>query len=1492
MADRRSPDIHTAPCAPFSPGGRRWHGGAVTDEGAVGPWRTPRPTPADAGATAPPRGRRWAGTGRASSIVALLLVVLSLVGFAAATVAQDGSDRGVLANLISRALSTPATRVSIGAVEGALSSDATIRDIEISDRDGVWLKLDRARIVWRRLALLQRRLEIDRLEIGTIDIARRPIPAEAAVAGEDAPLLPELPVKVEIKDFLLQTLALGEPILGTPARIAMNGAAKLGNPQEGLDLRFDARRLDAGGTVAARLSLVPQGERLTLSLVVDEPAGGLLARAASIPGLPPVKLDLGGEGTLDAFAARLAFDGGPEIGATGTTTVNRQGTARRIALDLQARIAGLLPELAAPIFAGTTRLTGDALYADDGAIAIPGIALVASAARLDVAGGLTAAKVADLRVTAANLPNADGRRTALSGTEIGRLAFDARITDRIEAPRVVATLAVEDARTARGRLDRLDASFTSDPAPPTPGGRSRLQIAANLRATGLVPEDAALARAIGPTVTADLKGLATTDGVLEADLAEIRTTTVSARYVGRLASNELRGRLEASAGDLSRFAGLAGVALAGTATVAADVEGTPRANRYNAVLDAKLARFATGIAQVDGLFGGQAALAGTARLAPDGSVRFEEMRLTSGNATARIDGVAAQTPTSNLTVAVTIPDLRKVDGRVSGRGTLTGQLTGSVQSPDAALRLAVENATAIGRPVPRLIADIVGRDLVRAPDVRLTLNGEIDRKPARGTLGIARAADGTIRADGIDLQVGSVSLKGGVTLDPAFLATGRIMIQAGNLDDLSALALQKLSGTLDADVTLATPAGGQDARIVAKGERIAGFGAVVDRLDANLTLADIRRRPRIAGSVAIDEARIAGETISRVRLDATGTDGASDVVLTAAARGFALDARARIVPGDRTRIEILQFGATRDGRRIALAGPATVTLADGGAELRNVAIALGSGRLSVEGKVGSALDLRVEARAVPLSAADVVVPGLGLAGTFEGSASIAGTPSRPTGEYRASVRGLAAPQTRSLGLPPTDITASGRLTGERATIDATVVAGRAGQVRIGGSVPTDGTGALDVTVRGGIDAGVATTGLLAAAGRRLTGRVEIDARVAGTLAAPRASGTATLSGGTFTDAIQGTQFGNLQARIVARGDEVVIEQASATARNGGTVTASGRVRLDPGAGFPGEIRLAGQRAELTRSALATTVANLQIALSGPLARDPRVTGRIDIVTLDVTVPENLGATLGPLPNTRHLNPTRTARARLAQNAAAKGRNGRAAPAFNASLDLTLNAPGRIYVRGRGLNAELGGSIRVTGTLAQPAINGGFDLRSGTFQVISSRLDFTRGRLTFSGDLTPELDFVASTNAGGAAIEIAVTGPAASPNFEFRSSPDLPRDEILSRLLFNSPSGQLTTGQALALAQAAAQFSGGGGGGAFEDLRRSLGLGSLDVSAGTGGLGVGANKAINDRLSIGATAGATGAGVGATLRITDEIKLKGEFSAPGGSSVGIAAEYEW
>ena len=250
----------------------------------------------------------------------------------------------MLANLISRALSSPSMSVSIGAVDGVLSSDASISDIVLSDRQGPWLKIDKVRLVWNRLALFSRRLEVDQLTIGRMQFLRRPLPSETPrrrTTGAPQPILPELPVKVIIKQFGVQELSLGEPVVGVAARLDISGKATLGPPSEGLDLTLTAQRLDAPGDFKALLTYVPATDKLTLNVNSAEPAGGIFAHLANLPGLPPVKLAFNGAGALDNFTAKLDFSAGADVWANGQVIVARQGAGRRLTLDLNSRLEGL-----------------------------------------------------------------------------------------------------------------------------------------------------------------------------------------------------------------------------------------------------------------------------------------------------------------------------------------------------------------------------------------------------------------------------------------------------------------------------------------------------------------------------------------------------------------------------------------------------------------------------------------------------------------------------------------------------------------------------------------------------------------------------------------------------------------------------------------------------------------------------------------------------------------------------------------------------------------------------------------------------------------------------------------------------------------------------------------------------------------------------------------------------------------------------------------------
>ena len=59
-----------------------------------------------------------------------------------------------------------------------------------------------------------------------------------------------------------------------------------------------------------------------------EPAGGIFAHLANLPGLPPVKLAFNGAGALDNFTAKLDFNAGADVWANGQVIVARQGAGR------------------------------------------------------------------------------------------------------------------------------------------------------------------------------------------------------------------------------------------------------------------------------------------------------------------------------------------------------------------------------------------------------------------------------------------------------------------------------------------------------------------------------------------------------------------------------------------------------------------------------------------------------------------------------------------------------------------------------------------------------------------------------------------------------------------------------------------------------------------------------------------------------------------------------------------------------------------------------------------------------------------------------------------------------------------------------------------------------------------------------------------------------------------------------------------------------------
>ena len=606
-------------------------------------------------------------------LVALIMAILAI--WPAARAAEE--DKGVLANLLSKALSSDATKVSIGAVDGVLSSNASISDIVLSDRDGPWLKVDKVRLVWSRLALLSRRLEVDQLTIGHMQFLRRPPPSETPPPPDSGPrsILPELPLKVIIKQFGVQDLSLGEPVVGVAARLQIDGKMTLGPPSEGLDLSLTSKRLDAPGEFKALMTYVPATDKLTIAVNSDEPAGGIFAHLVNLPGLPPVKLALNGAGPLDNFQAKLDFAGGPDVWARGDVAVSRQRAGRKLTLDLNSRLEDMVPALIRAVFAGETTLKGDLFFDEDSTVATPGLHFVSANARLDIVGGKSADGTVGLKVHAGAIPGA---------TQIGKLDLDASIVGPALSPTTEGAFDAGEIHIEQGSLDNVAATFRAVPNGSLTQETTRIAFEGQGAMSGLALADPALARAIGSEAKLALRGSASMAGDIAFDTLDLSAHDLDAHYSGLLAPNKVRGRLEVTAHDLSRFAPFAGGALKGEARLAADLDGAPRYGALAATIDAYATHLATSYPMLDHVTGGDLRLTGATRTTSSGGFGFTDLLASGAHGSARLNGDFDRDKV-DLNASVDVPQASVLDSRVSGKAQIVATLTGNPDDLDAAL---------------------------------------------------------------------------------------------------------------------------------------------------------------------------------------------------------------------------------------------------------------------------------------------------------------------------------------------------------------------------------------------------------------------------------------------------------------------------------------------------------------------------------------------------------------------------------------------------------------------------------------------------------------------------------------------------------------------------------------------------------------------------------------------------------------------------------------
>ena len=1453
---------------------------------------------------------RWLGAAFGFSVVALLVAFgLMQTQFAKAWLERETGQL----------LSAPDSTFAIKGLSGLVPFRVTIARIDMGDQDGTYLTLRDAAIDISPVELLRRRLHIRSLEIADIDMAR------SSTAPSTTPLtdylkVPRLPVAVVLDRLAISRLALAPPVMGESLVATIGGNAELAGGTAHIAL--DLHRIDSSpGNIQLATDLSGETPVLNLRLEAAEPTGALLDRLLNRTDRPALALSLRGTGPIADWHGRLSASAGAlaRVDADLALAVKAESV---IGVSGTTEMSALLPAEFAPLagdrigFALHAGL-GERIVVDDFSIEMAAGALAGDGAF----GGSEQTVAAHLR---ADIPQLSAFAGVLGQPLEGSGTLTASVTGTERQPGLALNLSGSGIRVAGSGAGRVEADVNATPTGDISAPATRIDLAASGRVEGLMPpEGVAVPPELGRDLDWSLAATATRDG-RNAELTRLSAEGIGVNLAGsgRLTdAGAIEGRLGLNIADLRPFSGLAGHTLAGSLRLEANAEQEGAAG-FKARLDGSATGLSTSIPAADALLGASPTITGRAQRDASGVLIVDRLDVTGAAVKLSVDA-SFDPAINNLTTALAL-DLP----RLKALGPALGiELAGSISA----------HVDAAG-PVDhvRLRGDVVGNEIAGAgaqldrlqlaadvPDIaepRLTLDGTFRSSGLDGKLALTAEQQGPSELVVPRLQViaadSRVDGSFRVALDTG-LIKGSLTGRAPDLAAWSKLAGMPLGGNIEFGAGLDTR-NGQSIDLSASGSRLAfGAGAsriALGRLDLAARFADILRLPSGTGRLSLASASIGANefTTASLTLDAPRPGHFA----------FQTDAKGKpltlAVSGDGS----LASGGIdlRLNRLIGSYGPdrllleQPLVLAKHGRDLTfsGLAFDYGTGRITGNGAVrGESLSLALNGANLPIASAGRLAGYPRAQGMLNLGATLAGTLRSPQGHFSMSARDLTLASKHSQ-LVSLGIAADGNWNGRNLDLNGRVTGLKGDQVSFAGSVPvllrptplgvsvpSDGRLALQLQGGGRLEQ---LADLLPLGEDRVSGRFDANVTAGGTIAAPAANGRIRLTDARYENFATGAVLTNMQADVFGNRDRLTLTSFSASDTASGTLKAQGNVVLG-GATPTAELSATLNNFRVAARDEATATATGSVSIAGPLTA-PKVTAPLMIDRADINLPDSLPPSVVVIKVTEVNGKTDKPAAPTAAEQA---------PALPVPLDITVDMPRNIFVRGHGLDSEWRGRLRITGTSDAPKIAGSLEQIRGSVDLLGKSFTLTRGTITFdgSGKLDPVLDIVAEVTAADITAQVTIGGTASSPSVTLSSTPPVPQDEILSRVLFNNGVGQLTAAQGVQLAAAAATLAGGGPG-VLDRLRGSLGLDWFNLgsgpsgpattsfnrkgtsSGGTSGTALSAGKNIAPGVSVGVSQGLSPptSKVTVTIDVWRHVTVQGEAGQSGSTGLGVNYNYDY
>ncbi|MFO1157988.1 MAG: translocation/assembly module TamB domain-containing protein [Reyranellaceae bacterium] len=1392
-----------------------------------------------------------------AKVVVGVVTVLALV-FGAL---QTAPAQRALASFVADMTTTADGGLEIAGLSGFFPTDLQVERMAYRDRQGPWLTVENLRLRWSFAALLGGRLRVELLSADRITVLRLPLPGqEPETKGADTRL--ELPLGVDLQDLSIADLHLGAALAGIDSRWKITGNAVLPADLVQARLVLDGNRLDGPtGKLAANVRFDARHMSVDGEVSLSEQRGGVVAVLLERPDIEDLSMRLVARGEARAGQADLTVSAADAVRVSGKLTWGPKGGATGVVAHIESTAPGLPKSPVADALRGPIRLDAQATI-DDKLVILNEAKLATAPLSLDATARYD--KVADRLEATATL---ESREPGALGPLVGGIAWRGlRLQAKAELGSLATTLPKGTVALAGNAEDISLAAI--DEKVPAPGP---VKVEANVG----IAEGRITARAFN----------------LESTPASVRG---SGSYVLATKAADLKATITVP--DLAAFSKLSGQPIAGhgtwDVTAASDGKGVSL-SWQGVVTDLATAGLPPDLVKARvGLSG-----AGTWRL--DQSWTLSGMRVATEGAVLDVSG-RGQAQTADLDLALDLSKLAWLQPDLAGTAKLSANI--KLRDEDVELKVTGEANDIHHGPLASQhlsLTAVLSRDKAGLIKGSLTTDGDLANQPL--------SLEGRFQYDSAGLVVPTFQGRwASAVLDVANLAitetrrSGHARLQFARLQDAAALAGTDLAGSLDMDILAedVSPDGQVVVKVQGKGLRSG---------TTEIGLLDLRGTVKDPLGSATTDATLKADGINGVaeisRAKATANGNRQSVAFTLQAAGARTDANVSgkvELAGEGIVVSLSRFDGRHSGIPVALTAPTRLRIAGQRISIDPTNLRLGGGRLTARGVIDpTASDLQLELAALPLSLIDAVAPGTGLEGTAQAKVRVNGAMAAPRIDATYGVTGLRLRRPQAALLPPLSVQGSGSLAGRQASLDARLSGGGATNLTLKGKAaipPTSGS----ATIGGTIDIAPFAP-LLGNDIRGITGTLRPNLTLDLSGSKISGSGAIDFSNGNIALPESGMRLSGGEGRLALQGETLQIQRLNFQTGRNGSVAVTGSIRLDTQQGVVPDITVIGRNALLVnRPDLAATISS-DLKVTGSTGAGIDVAGPITINRAEISIGGQQSADY-PTVAVREINKPGGAPATSPPPSNRPAPRPKPPPsATPIRLALTIRAPQAVFVRGRGLDAEMSGDLKVGGTPAAPTVVGGLTMRRGEFDLLGRRLNFSRGVVTLDNldSIDPRLDFLASTSVQGTTVNVAITGTARAPLISVEAG-SLPPDEAMALLLFGKPASGLSPFELAQAAQGLAELTGRSpSGGVLTRLRSGLGLDRLSVGSGTGSTGnqqmsIEAGRYVAPGVYVGARQGATGnssRGV-VQIEVIDHVKIEGDVGADSNGRVGVKMEWDY